>query len=46
MSFISNWLSKGTSNFSWLIQTMDVTQWGIVACVIVFLGFLALKTKI
>lgn len=46
MSFVSNLLSKAISNGNWMIHTMDVTQWGILACVIVFLGFLALKTKI
>ena len=43
--FLGNNFSKTTNKVIWLIENMDLTQWGIVAAVFVFLGFLALKSK-
>ncbi len=45
MYHISNWLNKTLHSINWLIQEMDVTQWGIMSVVFVVLGFLALKTR-
>ncbi len=42
---IKSWIFKSFSNLDWLMQTMDVTQWGMVATTVVVLGFLALKTR-
>ncbi len=36
---------KLADRISWVVENMDLTQWGIVAAVFVFLGFLALKSK-
>ena len=44
--FISKYVSGGFKNLEWLIQEMDVTQWGIVAVIFVITGFLALRTKL
>lgn len=43
--FFSKKIQGGFTNLEWLIQEMDMTQWGIVAVVFVITGFLALKTK-
>lgn len=32
--------------FTWVIMEMDLTQWGIIAVLLVVTGFVALKTKI
>ena len=42
---IKSWFFKGIYNLDWLMQAMDVTQWGMVATTVVVLGFLALKTR-
>ena len=39
------WFFKTVTNIDWLMQAMDVTQWGMVAATVVVLGFLALKTR-
>ena len=43
--YISKYLGAGVGNLNWLIQEMDVTQWGIVAVIFVITGFVALRTK-
>ncbi len=45
MRFVGEWLDTGWDNLYWLMQTMDVTQWGIVAVIFVVTGFMALRTK-
>ena len=40
-----SWLLKGIYNIDWIMQAMDVTQWGMLAATVVALGFLALKTR-
>ncbi len=46
-SGLFNWFFEGIGDgFHWMIYKMDVTQWGIVACLFVVSGFMALKTKI
>jgi hypothetical protein len=42
---IKTWFFKVVHNIDWLMQAMDVTQWGMVAVTVVVLGFLALKTR-
>jgi hypothetical protein len=42
---LSKWFSKVLYNFNWILEHMDLTQWGIVSVVFVVLGFLALKTR-
>ncbi len=42
---VLKWINKTLYNLNWLIQEMDMTQWGIVAVIFVVLGFLALKTR-
>ncbi len=46
MYTIKTWIGKFIHNVDWLMQEMDVTQWGIVSVIFVVLGFLALKTRI
>lgn len=44
--FFSDLCNGGLKNMTWLIQSMDMTQWGIVAVLFVLSGFVALKTRI
>lgn len=43
--FISKQLEYVCNGFDWVIQEMDVTQWGIVAVIFVVMGFMALRTR-
>lgn len=42
---VKTWIWKCITNIDWVMQAMDVTQWGMVAATVVVLGFLALKTR-
>jgi hypothetical protein len=44
--YISSFFGGIVDRFFYSIHHMNVTQWGIVAILAVFVGFLALKTKI
>ena len=43
---ISKWIGEAIDGLAWMIQAMDVTQWGIVAVIFVVVGFLALRTRL
>ncbi|MCA9194159.1 MAG: hypothetical protein KDB03_20455 [Planctomycetales bacterium] len=43
--FLSHKARDLVKGFNWLILEMDVAQWGVVASVIVIIGFLALRTQ-
>ncbi|MCA9126351.1 MAG: hypothetical protein KDB22_04660 [Planctomycetales bacterium] len=44
--FLSGLLESSWENTEWVMNTMDLTQWGIVAVVFVVCGFLLLKTRL
>jgi hypothetical protein len=46
LRYLSNLVSKLLEGFNWLVLEMDQTQWGVVAAILVVVGFMALRTRI
>jgi hypothetical protein len=44
-NLLIKWITDLFVNLNWLIENMDITQWGIVSAVFVLIGFMALKTR-
>lgn len=45
LKIVFQWLKEFFKGVDWLIQSMDVTQWGIVSVIFVVLGFMALRSR-
>jgi len=44
--WLGDFLKDSLKNLDWLITSMDMTQWGIVASIFVLVGFMALRSKV
>lgn len=45
VSWITHWFDKALAYLVWMLNAMDVTQWGLFSLVMVILGFIAIKCR-